>query len=188
MTKTSDEKSSKLKPYQMILLSCLLGTFMIINSNYVNYNRDLAKLNKEKGELFDKIITRRLNTDNSYSEEVCSRASDDLKEYYQTGDPKKIDIDPDKSIECEDKDTTYMQALINIVRTMADDSEDDSNPNPSSDGGRRNLRNLGGASDIDQQDLTDYGMRFLPMGVFLVFGILSIFVWIFCCICCCCDC
>ena len=189
MTKTSDEKSSKLKPYQMILLSCLLGTFLIINSNYVNYNRDLAKLNKEKGELFDNIIkTRRLSTGNSYSVEVCSRASDDLKEYYQTGDPNKIDVDPNKGIECEDKDKAYMKALINIVRTMADDSEDDSNPNPSSDGGRRNLRNLGGASDIDQQDLTDYGMRFLPMGVFLVFGILSIFGWIFCCICCCCDC
>ena len=185
MTKTSDEKSSKLKPYQMILLSCLLAAFMIINSNNVNYNRDLAKLNKEKGELFDRIInTRRLSSSSSqtYSAEICARGSDDLKEYYQKGDPKIIDIDPHKSIECEDKDETYMKALINIVRTMADDTEEDP------DGGRRNLRNLGGVSDIDQQDLTDYGMRFLPMAVFLVFGILSIFGWIFCCICCCCDC
>ena len=185
MTKTSDEKSSKLKPYQMILLSCLLAAFMIINSNNVNYNRDLAKLNKEKGELFDRIInTRRLSSSSSqtYSAEICARGSDDLKEYYQKGDPKIIDIDPHKSIECEEKDETYMKALINIVRTMADDTEEDP------DGGRRNLRNLGGVSDIDQQDLTDYGMRFLPMAVFLVFGILSIFGWIFCCICCCCDC
>ena len=185
MTKTSDEKSSKLKPYQMILLSCLLAAVMIINSNNVNYNRDLAKLNKEKGELFDRIIkTRRLSSSSSqtYSAEICARGSDDLKEYYQTGDPKIIDIDPNESIKCEDKDETYMKALINIVRTMADDTEEDP------DGGRRNLRNLGGVSDIDQQDLTDYGMRFLPMAVFLVFGILSIFGWIFCCICCCCDC
>ena len=187
MTKTSDEKSSKLKPYQMILLSCLLAAFMIINSNNVNYNRDLAKLNKEKGELFDRIIkTRRLSSSSSqtYSAEICERGSDDLKEYYQKGDPKIIDIDPHKSIECEDKDETYMKALINIVRTMADDTEEESDDT----GGRRNLRNLGGVSDIDQQDLTDYGMRFLPMAVFLVFGILSIFGWIFCCICCCCDC
>jgi len=185
MTKTSDEKSSKLKPYHMILLSCLLAAFMIINSNNVNYNRDLSKLNKEKGELFDRIIkTRRLSSTSSqtYSAEICARGSDDLKKYYQTGDPKIIDIDPHKSIECEEKDETYMKALINIVRTMADDTEEDP------DGGRRNLRNLGGVSDIDQQDLTDYGMRFLPMAVFLVFGILSIFGWIFCCICCCCDC
>ena len=185
MTKTSDEKSSKLKPYQMILLSCLLAAVMLINSNNVNYNRDLAKLNKEKGELFDRIIkTRRLSSSSSqtYSAEICERGSDDLKEYYQTGDPKIIDIDPNESIKCEDKDETYMKALINIVRTMADDTEEQP------DGGRRNLRNLGGVSDIDQQDLTDYGMRFLPMAVFLVFGILSIFGWIFCCICCCCDC
>jgi len=185
MTKTSDEKSSKIKPYQMILLSCLLAAFMIINSNNVNYNRDLAKLNKEKGELFDRIIkTRRLSSTSSqiYSAEICERGSDDLKKYYQTGDPKIIDIDPNESIKCEDKDETYMKALINIVRTMADDTEEDP------DGGRRNLRNLGGVSDIDQQDLTDYGMRFLPMAVFLVFGILSIFGWIFCCICCCCNC
>ena len=187
MTKTSDEKSSKLKPYHMILLSCLLAAFMIINSNNVNYNRDLAKLNKEKGELFDRIIkTRRLSSSSSqtYSAEICARGSDDLKEYYQTGDSKIIDIDPNESIKCEDKDETYMKALINIVRTMADDTEEESDDT----GGRRNLRNLGGVSDIDQQDLTDYGMRFLPMAVFLVFGILSIFGWIFCCICCCCDC
>ena len=210
MTKTSDEKSSKLKPYQMILLSCILAAFMIINSNNVNYNRDLAKLNKEKGELFDRIInTRRLSSSSSqtYSAEICERGSDDLKEYYQKGDPKIIDIDPHKSIECEEKDETYMKALINIVRTIADDTEEDSDADthsgsdPAPDDGsgdgtggdgtgghRRNLRNLGGVSDIDQQDLTDYAMRFLPMAVFLVFGILSIFGWIFCCICCCCDC
>ena len=176
MTKTRDENSSKLKPYQMILLSCLLGTFMIINSNHVNYNRDLAKLNKEKGELFDNIInTRRLSSgSNSYSQEVCSRASDDLKKYYQTGDPNIIDVNPNKSIECEDKNEKYMMALINIVRTVMDDSEEDSNPSSGADGTgeRRNLRNLGGISDVEQQDLTDYGMRFLAMGVFLVFGIL----------------
>ena len=182
MTKTSDEKSSKLKPYQMILLSCVLAAFMIINSNNVNYNRDLAKLNKEKGELFDRMIkTRRLSSTSSqtYSAEICERGSDDLKEYYQKGDPKIIDIDPNEGIKCEDKDETYMKALINIVRTMADDTEEDSNADNTSGsdpgGRRRNLRNLGGVSDIDQQDLTDYGMRFLPMAVFLVFGILSIF-------------
>ena len=31
-------------------------------------------------------------------------------------------------------------------------------------------------------------MGFLAMGAFLVFGLLSIFGWIFCCICCCCNC
>ena len=105
MTKTQEEKTSRLKSYQIILLSCLLATFMIINSNYVNYNRDLEKLNKEKGELFDNIINIRKLSSKNYSEEICTRASDDLNEYYQTGDLSKIDID-DGSIDCKDKDQT----------------------------------------------------------------------------------
>ena len=193
MTKTQEEKTSRLKPYQMILLSCLLATFMIVNSNYVNYNRDLEKLNKEKGELFDNIINIRKLSSKNYSEEICTRASDDLNEYYQTGDLSKIDID-DGSIDCKDKDQTYMAALISIVRTMLDDSEENENSSPvtppdsGNSGTRRNLRNLGGFSDIEKQDITDYAMRLLAMLVFIVFGIFSIFGWIFCCICCCCDC
>ena len=183
MTKTQEEKTSRLKPYQMILLSCLLATFMIVNSNYVNYNRDLEKLNKEKGELFDNIINIRKLSSKNYSEEICTRASDDLNEYYQTGDLSKIDID-DGSIESKDKDQTYMAALISIVRTMLDDSEENGNSSPVN----TNLRNLGGFSDIEKQDITDYAMRLLAMLVFIVFGIFSIFGWIFCCICCCCDC
>ena len=183
MTKKQEEKTSRLKPYQMILLSCLLATFMIVNSNYVNYNRDLEKLNKEKGELFDNIINIRKLSSKNYSEEICTRASDDLNEYYQTGDLSKIDID-DGSIDCKDKDQTYMAALISIVRTMLDDSEENGNSSPVN----TNLRNLGGFSDIEKQDITDYAMRLLAMLVFIVFGIFSIFGWIFCCICCCCDC
>ena len=183
MTKTQEEKTSRLKSYQIILLSCLLATFMIINSNYVNYNRDLEKLNKEKGELFDNIINIRKLSSKNYSEEICTRASDDLNEYYQTGDLSKIDID-DGSIESKDKDQTYMAALISIVRTMLDDSEENGNSSPVN----TNLRNLGGFSDIEKQDITDYAMRLLAMLVFIVFGIFSIFGWIFCCICCCCDC
>ena len=183
MTKTQEEKTSRLKPYQIILLSCLLATFMIINSNYVNYNRDLEKLNKEKGELFDNIINIRKLSSKNYSEEICTRASDDLNEYYQTGDLSKIDID-DGSIESKDKDQTYMAALISIVRTMLDDSEENGNSSPVN----TNLRNLGGFSDIEKQDIIDYAMRLLAMLVFIVFGIFSIFGWIFCCICCCCDC
>ena len=48
MTKDQKENSSQLKPYQVFLLSCLLGSILILNSVYVNKNRDLVKLNKEK--------------------------------------------------------------------------------------------------------------------------------------------
>ena len=46
----------KLKPYHIILLSCLLSPLLIFNSNYVNKQRAEAKLNKEKSILFNKKI------------------------------------------------------------------------------------------------------------------------------------
>ena len=195
MSKTQNENTSKLKTYQIFLLSCLLGTIMIFNSNHVNYNRNLAKLNKEKGELFDNIISKRKLSTQNYAEEICSRASDELNEYYRTGNSDKLDIDLNTGIECKDKDKSYFKALLSIVRTALDDTEENSNSvDPESNGGgvapggRRNLRNLGGVGEVDQNDIIDYLMGFLAMGVFLVFGLLSIFGWIFCCICCCCNC
>ena len=101
MTDEQSEKLSKLKPYQIILISCLLCSILVVNSNSVNKNRDLAKLNKQKEELFDSIIQRRILQSKNYSEDVCSRASDDLIEYYKTGDLSKIDIDGSGSIECK---------------------------------------------------------------------------------------
>ena len=185
MTKVQDEDTPKLKPYQIILLSCLLGSILVLNSNYVNKNRDLAKLNKEKEELFDNIIqTRRLSSKN-YSEEVCSKGSEDLIEYYKTGDLSKIDLDED-SIECEDKDKDYMKTLISIMRSIIDDKEDDDHNDVSNEGDDR-LRNLG-VDSIPQDDLISYGMRLLAMIVFLAFGLLSFIGWIVCCFCCCCDC
>ena len=59
MTEDQKENNSQLKPYQVFLLSCLIGSILILNSVYVNKNRDLIKLNKEKGILFNKIIYRK---------------------------------------------------------------------------------------------------------------------------------
>lgn len=179
MTNEQNGSKSRLKPYHIILLSCLLSTMLIKNSNMVNNNRAQKKLNKEKAELFNKIVYGRMlseTTQNPNTEEVCSRASDDLKEYYQTGDPSKIDLD-DEAIECKDKDKSYMKALIDLVRTYVGDDDDDDDDD--------RLRNLG---EIDTEKVKDYAMRVLAMAIFLVIGILSIFGWIVCCICTCCDC
>ena len=181
MTGEQSEKLSKLKPYQIILISCLLGSILVINSNYVNKNRDVVRLNKQKEELFDSIIQRRNLQSKNYSEEVCSRASDDLIEYYKTGDLSKIDIDGSGSIECKNKDSGYMKALISIVRAVSGDDKEDSND---VDGDR--LRNL---EDLNTDDVLDYSLdRILPMAVFLAFGILGFIGWIVCCFCCCCNC
>ena len=184
---SNDKKppTSKLKSYHIFLMSCLLTTFMILNSNSVNEAKTLQKENERVNSLFSKIITlRKLDTpsepvNHANSEAVCSLGSDDLNEYYKTGDPSKIGLDND-GIKSEDKDKSYMIALRNIVKKLVDG--DDSEDNESS--GSR-LRRLGG---VDQNDLIDYGKRILPMIVFFAFGVLGIFGWIICCFCCCCDC
>lgn len=179
MTKEQNEFNSKIKPYHIILLACLLSTVMILNSNYVNNYKAEAKMNQEKAKLFHKIVYGRMLQENSNSntEKVCSLASDDLKEYYQTGDLSKIDLDDD-SIECKDKDKDYMQALIDLVKQYLGDEDDGSDPGT--------LRNLEG--EIDTDKIVEYGMRIIAMVIFLVISILSIFGWIICCICTCCDC
>ena len=155
---------------------------MLLNSNYVNNQREAIKSEKRSEELFSKLIQKRkLENTNENTEEVCSRASDSLNEYYKTGDLSEIDLD-DKPIKCEDKDKSYMQTLIDLVREYADDDSSDGGSGTSND----RLRNLKG--DLDTDKLIDYLMRILPFAVFLVFSILAIFGWIICCVCCCCDC
>ena len=173
------QKDSQLKHYHIFLLGCLLGSVMIINSIYVNKNRDLIKQNKEKEVLFTNLIKGRILSDNpkTYSEEVCSRGSESLRKYYETGDLSEIDLE-DGEIKCEDKDKGYMQALIRIVRKIVGDDDGE-------DSAQNNLRNL---ASFDKEDIIEYGKRILPMVVFLVFGILSIIGWIICCFCTCCNC
>ena len=173
------EPKEKIKPYHIILLSCLLASLMILNSNYVNNQKQAFKSKKQSEQYFSEMMNiRRLSGENSNTEEICSRAADDLIDYYKTGDLSKIDLD-NEPIKCEDKDKSYMQTLIDIVREMAGDSSSENDDNS-------RLRNLGGS--LDTNKLVDYLMRTIPFLIFLVFGVLSIFGWIVCCICCCCDC
>lgn len=182
MSKEQKQFKEKLKPFHFILLSCFLVSVMLLNSNYVNNQREAIKSEKRSEELFSKLIQKRkLENTNENTEEVCSRASDALNEYYKTGDLSEIDLD-DKPIKCEDKDKSYMQTLIDLVREYADDDSSNGGSGTSND----RLRNLKG--DLDTDKLIDYLMRILPFAVFLVFSILAIFGWIICCVCCCCDC
>ena len=189
MTNEQSDNVSMLKPYQIILISCLLGSILVANSNYVNKNRELARLNKQKGELFDTIIQRRKLQSQNYSEEVCSRASDDLNEYYNTGDLSKIDIDGIEAIECKNKDSKYMKALISIVRSVSDNDEDSNNVDDDTHPNGPNGYTLRNLDELNTDDILDYAMdRILPMSVFLTFGILGFIGWIVCCFCCCFNC
>lgn len=143
----------------------------MINSDKVNKERALSQLSPNKKESNLNIFPlRNLQYQHErYSEKICSKASDDLNEYYRTGDLSKIDLYSDKIV-CEDKDETYMQNLIALTRNIIND--DDGN------------ENSGSVSDAAM----DYGMRFLPMATFLVFGGLSFIGWFVCCISACCNC
>ena len=88
-------KKSKLQFYHIIFLGCFLGIVLMINSNFVNNERTVIKLNKEKSEFFEKIVYgRKLSevpqNDTDQGEEeyetetdaVCHRASQELIDYY----------------------------------------------------------------------------------------------------------
>ena len=170
---------TKLKFYHIILLSCLLCAVLILNSNYVNQRREKEKMSLKADKLFNEIISRRLSQETdrrSKTKDVCSRGSDDLKKYYQTGDLSLIDLD-NQPIKCEDKDADYMKALRALAKNFLGDDDSSSN----------NLRNLD-EGDSDMDNILQYGMRILPMVIFLGIGVLSIFGWIGCCIFNCCDC
>ena len=187
MKREKEFLSEKLKPFHIIILSCLLCSVLIINSNYVNQQRELKKLNAEKDQLFTRIISsRKLNEKGdkkAKTKEVCSRGSEDLIKYYETGDLSLIDLD-NEQIKCDDKDTSYMKALRGLAKSLLPNKKSNTNANPNN----VNLRNLD-EGDSDSDNIIQYGLeRVLAMVIFLGIGILSIFGWIVCCFCNCYDC
>ena len=161
---------SKFNTINIILLGCIFGILLVLNSNYVNEKKAQVKLNKEQDALFKKLISKRklssVDEDGEeyiyLTDEVCSRGSEDLEKYYKTNDLSLIDLD-DGAIKCEDKDKDYMKALIELVRGLVDKNDDNDNDG---DGTRRmnnnpNLRNLIG--DDDKENIKKYGKSVLEM-------------------------
>ena len=189
------------------------------NSNRVNRQRAEEKLNEEKSRLFNKIISGRYlegeekekeEEKSNGTDEVCKRGSDELNNYYKTGNLDEIKL-KDGPIKSEDKDKDYMKALINIIKSKlggegdeeGEGNKDDDNHNnpavPVEPGRRR--RNLnedeaqkddkkgeGEESEIQMDDIIAYGKHLLPVLIFLVVAILCIPGWLICCFCCCCNC
>ena len=189
MSKVQNEFKPKFKLLHSFILSCLLTTLLIINSNHMKKIQNQNKLNEEKNKLFNNIIYKRYlegeeeETSNSGTKTVCDRGSDELKNYYKTGNLKDIKLD-EGEIKCEDKDQDYMKALINLLKTYG--------------GGGLEMRNLNGeeeegsSSEGDNGELMDnlmaYGKHIIPILAFIVVAILCIPGWIICCFCCCCNC
>ena len=208
MTKERNKMISRLKSYHIIILGCILGCLLTFNSNYINEQKATMKLNKEKSELFDRIISKRRlqeiqegDEDVIYlTSEVCSHSSDDLKEYYQSGDLTKIDLEPGL-IECKDKDNKYVKALIGVLEGFIKDEDSSENPNTIPNNNDNNSGNDDGANPEDRErlrllsldeegkeNIKIYVDRILPMAVFLGIGILCIIGWLVCCFASCCNC
>ena len=191
---------SKLKSYHIIFLGCILGIILVLNSNHIN---DIKLKNKQKNKeeaLFNKIISlRKLQGDapvvppqNPEEEEdeeitetqaVCLHSSDDLQKYYKTGDLSEIGLD-EGAIKCEDKESDYMKALIEIVKKLIEGDSSEHNDETVSNG--RRLRNL--IDSETEENIKIYGSRILPLLIFFCFSILSLVGWIVCCFCNCCNC
>ena len=178
MKPEKDGFKSKFKSYHIFLLSCILCSIFVLNSNAVKDRKINTKLIKEKSQLFFETRNKRLlqqnltpNEGNSdaedrkiNSEKVCSKCSDELIKYYETWDLPLIGLSDEKFV-CENKDEKYMKALFGIVRKFTEDND----------------------TNIED-NIVNYGLHILPFLVFLVIGIFSIFGWIVCCVCTCGDC
>ena len=193
MEKETKQYKTKLKYYHVILIGCFLAPLLVINSNLVNKNRvqELFK-NKVLRLLDDSGDTEASQGNKTGSDKICEMGSENLVNYYKTGNLEEIDLD-DKPIKSEDKDKEYMKALINIIKQVAggDNKQNatqstNNGPQPSANGGR--LRNLELSIDSVKDDLIAYLMHILPILAFIVIAILSIPGWIICCFCNCCNC
>ena len=184
-TKKNESKVS-LKSYQLFLLSCLLCAIFILNSNYVNEKRTAIKKEKQEASFFKQLVNKRMleslseGDENSGTQEiknsksVCSRGSDDLISYYETGDKSKINLD-DEGIECKNKNDDYMQALIALVKKYVENNETDSNEGEDDE-------------EFDKENALKYIKHIFPLLIFFAIGILSIIGWLICCFCNCCNC
>ena len=189
MSKDQNEFKPKFKLYHSFILSCLLTTLLIINSNHMKKIRTQNKLNQEKNKFFNNIIFKRYlegegdgeEDKNSGTKEVCERGSEELNKYYETGNLNDIEL-KEGAIECKDKDEDYIQALINILKSYG--------------GGGLEMRNLQEAEEDNSEEengelkenLITYGKHVIPILIFMVVAILCIPGWLICCFCCCCNC
>ena len=144
----------KLKFYQIILISILLSPLLILNSNLKNKQREKERsIKKELNNVFLRKLAFKDDTDL-----ICNKGSDELKEYYKTGDGEKIGIKEGK-IESKDE-PAHVKALINMVSSEGDTME----------------------------NAKTYALHVKLILALLAITILSLPGWLVCCFCNCCDC
>ena len=101
---------------------------------------------------------------------------------------KEIGLNPNKGLECEDKDKGYFKSLINIIKSATGGDDEEGDEVEDRNQGDGELRNLELSISELKDDIISYLMHLLPILIFLVLGILSLPAWPICCFCTCCNC
>ena len=114
--KHSKKKKYNFTTYYIILISILISPLLILNSSYKIRQRNQSKLNNSA----KKNILRNLDF-NSDSLEVCSRSSEDLINYFQTGDTNYV-----KLYEFQE-DSEPSNVTIYLINILSDEGDSDDN-------------------------------------------------------------
>lgn len=119
----------KIKNYHIIILSLLLSSLLILNSNYINKQRKEKIINEDKNSYFDKAIkNRKLDgielQEKTGTEKICEKGSQELKDYYRTGEMSSIGLKEDEGIKYDDKNSKYMKALKFLLKKLEGDEDE----------------------------------------------------------------
>ena len=144
--------------YHIILIAMLISPLLILNSNSMNKKRHQENLIQNE---MKNLFLRKLDF-TSDTNKICEKGSEELRDYYKTGDGEKLGLKEGK-IESGDN-PEHIDALVNLVSGEGDSTE----------------------------NATTYAMHLIPVIIFLAIAILSLPGWLICCICncsnCCCCC
>ena len=104
--------------YYIILIGILFSPLLIINSSYKIKQRELSKMNNNDNNS-DINFLRKLDF-NSDSMEICSKSSDDLINYFKTGDTNYVSLYTYE----EDKEPSEITiTYINLITGEGDEDE-----------------------------------------------------------------
>ena len=104
--------------YYIILIGILFSPLFIINSHYKIQQRELSKANNNDNNS-DINFLRKLDF-NSDSMEICSKSSDDLINYFKTGDTSYVSL---YTYEEDKEPSEITMTYVNLVTGEGDEDE-----------------------------------------------------------------
>ena len=113
----------KLKNLLLILSTSMLSLLFIMNSKYVNNLKNQLILKKEENILFDTKISSRLleekyykNKYSTYTDTICEKGSDQLRDYYLYGNVENIlETNDLVTNPTKGKDKENLKTFINVI-------------------------------------------------------------------------